>query len=393
MWGNRVVIPEKLRRDVMEMLHTTHAGVVTMKNMARRYLWWAGLDKDIEDRCKTCADCQINQNMPRRAESHPWDIPDGPWQRVHIDFATFKGSQWLVVVDAYSKWVEVVKMYQDTTARNLIVKMRNIFAQFGLADVVVSDNGPQLSRSKEFVEFLKSNGVRYVPIPSYHPASNGLAEVMVGKFKGAMKKMLSAAGGDIDSHLAKWLFTYRNTPHPTTGEEPAFRMFGRRPKTLLSLLNPLANRSKDQQKYEKKRELARMNPGRILQVGDTVLYRNVLKGLWLEGIVKAVKGVVVVIQTSDGSVTEKHLDHVTKFHNSSTRFEQDLNPSLGLSQQNDAFEIPRAEFDQSTDMIEPSSRANSGQSSQDLPLSVNNEIRPRRTCNAPERLNYSKPGG
>ena len=44
LWGARVVVPEKLRSDVLDLLHATHAGIVSMKAMSRSYFWWPGLN-------------------------------------------------------------------------------------------------------------------------------------------------------------------------------------------------------------------------------------------------------------------------------------------------------------------------------------------------------------
>ena len=40
---------------------------------------------------------------------HPWEWPKRPWARIHIDhLGPFQGKTILVVVDAYSKWIESV---------------------------------------------------------------------------------------------------------------------------------------------------------------------------------------------------------------------------------------------------------------------------------------------
>ena len=54
---------------------------------------------------------------------------------------------------------------------------------------MVSDNEPQLT-SDLMKEFMTRNGVKQIFIASYHQASNGAAEGLVGKFKAAMKRMI-----------------------------------------------------------------------------------------------------------------------------------------------------------------------------------------------------------
>ena len=37
-----------------------------------------------------------------------WSWPTAPWQRVHVDFATHQAKHYLIMVDAHSKWPEVI---------------------------------------------------------------------------------------------------------------------------------------------------------------------------------------------------------------------------------------------------------------------------------------------
>ena len=108
LWANRVIIPSKLRSTVLEELHEGHLGVSRMKALARSFIWWPNLDKELEDTAKRCELCQRQQAKPAKTNTaHPWINPEKAWERVHADFAEYAGKQYLLLVDAYSKWPEV----------------------------------------------------------------------------------------------------------------------------------------------------------------------------------------------------------------------------------------------------------------------------------------------
>ena len=156
MWGSRVVVPTKLRRQVLEVLHESHIGVVKMKALARSYIWWPGIDREIEELARGC---QRVQHAPKSSPLHPWEWPSSPWQRIHVDYSgPFLGMMFLLVVDASSKWPEVITMH-STTASKTIEALRAVFARNGLPEQLVSDNGQQFI-AEEFQLFLKMNGVK-----------------------------------------------------------------------------------------------------------------------------------------------------------------------------------------------------------------------------------------
>lgn len=186
MWGFRVVIPYTLRKTVLHELHEAHLGMVKAKTLARSYVWWPGLDKQIEEMTKSCAGCGQNKKSPPEAPIHPWEYPNKVWSRIHIDFAgPFLGSMFLIIVDAYSKW-PIVRQMKSTTSSQVIEVLRSVFADNGLPDSLVSDNAPNFV-SEEMELFLKKNGVKHIRSAPYHPKTNGLAERFVQTFKQAMK--------------------------------------------------------------------------------------------------------------------------------------------------------------------------------------------------------------
>ena len=56
-----MLIPRTGRESVVKLMHEAHLGIVRMKNLARGYVWWPGLDKDLEDKVKSCETCQTNR--------------------------------------------------------------------------------------------------------------------------------------------------------------------------------------------------------------------------------------------------------------------------------------------------------------------------------------------
>ena len=78
-----------------------------MKALARSFVWWPGIDLDIEERVRLCEVCTQAHHSPKAVRLLLWPWSTEPWQRIHIDYAEVKGEQFLLVVDSHSKWMEV----------------------------------------------------------------------------------------------------------------------------------------------------------------------------------------------------------------------------------------------------------------------------------------------
>ena len=308
LWGNRVVVPNRARKRALELLHDMHPGIVRMKSLARGYMWWPGMDKEIERCVKECTTCQTLRKMPPAVPLHPWARPSKPWSRVHVDYAgPLEGKMFLVIVDAYSKWMEVHATSSSTSATTIEL-LRKTFASLGLPEVLVSDNGTTFT-SEEFAEFLKKNGIRHLRSPPYHPASNGLAERVVQTLKEGLKKSRS---GSLETRISKFLLHYRITPHSSLGSSPAVVMWGHTLRSRLDLLRPDIDKKAQQDTDRQSRAYDSRAPNRQFAVQDTVYARNYGSGpRWVPGSIVSCQGTAMyVVKLLDNREIVRHVDQL-----------------------------------------------------------------------------------
>ena len=74
LWGNRVIVPPQRRAQVIAELQETHPGISRMKALARSYIWWPNMDRELESAVKNCQQCQLQQKAPSEA---PYTLRSG----------------------------------------------------------------------------------------------------------------------------------------------------------------------------------------------------------------------------------------------------------------------------------------------------------------------------
>lgn len=282
IWGNRVVIPRALQGDVLKLFHEQHTGVVRTKMLIRSYCWWPNVNSDIEKVIQCCEVCQKTQNLTSSTSLLPWAQTERNFERVHIDFFHKSNYTFLILIDSKSKWLEIKLMNNGTSAKEVIIKLKEIFSVIGLANEVVSDNGPPFN-SQEFIHFCLANGVKPTKSPPYHPQSNGAAERGVQTVKKALERALFFERGMIPkevilSKLTNFLFVYRNTPSTVSGISPAQCVFKFRPRTRYDLLKPnFENTSNEKTEFIRKTK--------IYSVNDNVFVKDKITKTWNLGTV------------------------------------------------------------------------------------------------------------
>lgn len=300
-YGNRIVIPSKLQPHVLKELHNTHTGIVKMKALARRYCYWKNIDKDIELMVKSCKPCCDIKSNPKKAPLHVWDEPEENWQRVHLDYAgPFKDQNFLILVDAKSKWPEVEMIGKSPTSDSTITMLREIFSRNGLPQILVSDNATVFT-SSEFKEFCQRNGIRQRFIAPGHPSTNGQAERFVQTLKQKLKT-LDEDKVSLKIKLYAILMQYRATPL-SSGKTPSEQFLNRNIRTKLDLLKPVLS-----DKNRAKQPVWNSS----ISVGGRVQVRNYSGStLWNYGtVVKQLGKVHYLIDLDKGYTVRRHIDQV-----------------------------------------------------------------------------------
>ena len=174
--GSKIVVPQQLRRRVLDICHEGHLGAVKSKQLLRSKVWFPGIDKSIEDMISNCLPCQACTRKTVREPLQMSSLPKGPWVEVSADicgpFPT--GEYVLVVLDAYSRYpeIEIVKKINTAT---ITFALERIFATHGIPEEIKTDNSAPF-QGKEFAEFSKEKGFFHRGVTPLWPEANGQVE-------------------------------------------------------------------------------------------------------------------------------------------------------------------------------------------------------------------------
>lgn len=187
---------------------------------------------------RSCSECiKFQSQRAEPLKSSP--MPSLPWKRIATDLFEWKKTTYLLIVDYYSRWIEIARL-DCLTAKAVVQHTKSIFARHGIPDEVISDNGPQYA-SEYYASFAKEYGFKHITSSPYHPQGNGEAERAVQTVKNLLKK-----SGDL--YLA--LLAYRATPLEL-GYTPSELLMGRKlPTTVPIAMKQLAPKTPDQEEVK-----------------------------------------------------------------------------------------------------------------------------------------------
>jgi hypothetical protein len=129
--GNCLVVPETLRKEMLDLIHLSHLGVTKCILKARQVLYWPGMSRDIENRVMSCEVCRKYSRNNFKEPLKPHEVPEYPWQKIGCDLFEYNGNKFLITTDYFSKYVEVFKV-NNITAETVIRVLKNIFGRLGI---------------------------------------------------------------------------------------------------------------------------------------------------------------------------------------------------------------------------------------------------------------------
>ena len=221
LFGSRIVVPRACRRETLDKIHSGHLGIQRCKLRVQQSVWWPGVSKEIESlvkHCRICARTTTTHKEPMIVSQ----LPDYPWQKVGSDLFEFKGHSYIVLVDYFSRFLEVIKLTATTTSA-IISIMKAVFSRHGIPELLISDNGPQY-QSHEMKQFSQAYGFVHVTSSPHYPQSNGEAERAVQ----TAKRLL---GRSEDPFVA--VLSYNATPMPWCNLSPSELLMGRKLRSTI----------------------------------------------------------------------------------------------------------------------------------------------------------------
>lgn len=314
LYDDRIYIPKSLQKYILERIHDGHQGINKCLERARSSVYWLGITAQVQSTVESCNHCQKYRNTQQKEPLISTPLPTRPWERIAADLCDYGNDTYLIVVDYYSRYIEMTKLFR-TTSVNVIQAMMEFFARWGVPETLMSDNGPQFS-SQEFAQFSQCLGFNHITSSPHYPQSNGEVERAVQTAKSILRQD--------DPLLA--LMIYRSTPIAATKFSPSQLLMGRAIRTTLPTLeknllpdwpqstavkvNDDAAKSRQQYYYNRQHST---RPLSTLQPGDRVLVRTDHDKAWNTNatvVHDAGTPRSWVVRTDQGSVLRRNRRHL-----------------------------------------------------------------------------------
>ncbi|XP_063219171.1 uncharacterized protein K02A2.6-like isoform X2 [Bacillus rossius redtenbacheri] len=178
-----------------------------------------------------CHICEKYQSMKKKSPMIAQEIPQLPFEKVSVDILDNAGKNYLIVVDIFSKWLEIIPI-NHKTAENVCDKLRDVFCTHGIPRVIRADNMPFLSQT--FARFARTYDIELRTCSPHYHRSNSLAEKGCHTARKILKKSMEQ-----QKDFRDLLREYRNTPLSSLNISPCQLLMSRQIRTLLPVTSQM----------------------------------------------------------------------------------------------------------------------------------------------------------
>lgn len=239
----RPVIPESMRMEILHDLHDLpmcgHMGIRKTFARAREAVYWPKLKEWVTQYVRSCDTCQrINYVNHKPAGYLTNIVATFPNAIVGVDLlgpyprsAHGKFRYLLVIVDHFSKWVEIVPLRRASAQAVTNAFMHNYVFQYSAPVQLISDNGQQFV-SKIFEDMCEKLNIKHCKMVTYRAQSN-IAERVNRNIVRMIAAYIEKYHQNWDKYIQEFTYALRTAQHDSTGKTPAEVFLGRKLMTPL----------------------------------------------------------------------------------------------------------------------------------------------------------------
>ena len=241
----QLAVPKSMVNDFLGYYHDNPLGghLGRMKTLLKimDVAWWPSIRKDVWSYIKNCQTCQqYKPSNQKPAGLLQTTVVEEPNYMLGIDYmgplpiTKQRNTFLLVIVDYYTKWVELFPLRDSTSTKLCRIIKDDVFLRWGVPKYLLSDRGPQFT-SNLLADLCKNWGVTQKLTTSYHPQTN-----LTERVNRTLKTMMASYVGNNHREWDRWLpefrFAINTAVHDTTGTTPAQLAIGRSLKGPLERL-------------------------------------------------------------------------------------------------------------------------------------------------------------
>ena len=142
--GTQIVILNMKHEAILKQIHDSYLGLTKCKLHAKPAVYWLGLNDQLEQLVLNCHLCLKYSRLKKKSDQYSTlgqEVVIFPWTKLATDLFHFEGHSYLLLVD-YTSQFPIVRKLTSMMAHHIADHFKQIFAEYGWPDTLISDNRP-----------------------------------------------------------------------------------------------------------------------------------------------------------------------------------------------------------------------------------------------------------